>query len=150
MPLSTLCLLLSFYYYHYWTGLYAHSERVTALTRSETVVPPVSSAEISFEIVGGPRDDHYGRRYQCPYAQEHAERQDDDAQTLEQAGVRDFHGFRRLHPEDHGYSTDRPLSYISNPHRPRADYLYIIILYRAGDLEGIWCTFRESKNLWIF
>lgn len=73
------------------------------LTSSETVVPPVSPAEIRLEIVGGPADDDDGRRDQCPYAQEHAERQDDDAETLQQTRVRYFHGLRRLHSEDHGY-----------------------------------------------
>lgn len=57
--------------------MYAHSGvilRVATLTGSETVVPPVSPAEIRLEIVGGARDDDDGRRDQCPYAQEHAER----------------------------------------------------------------------------
>lgn len=58
------------------------------------MVPPVSPAEIRFEIVSGARDDHDGRRDQCPYAQEHAERQDDDAEPLQQTRVCYFHGFR--------------------------------------------------------
>jgi len=52
------------------------------LTSSEAMVPPVSSTKICFEIVSGPRDDHDGRCDQCPYAQEYAERQDDDAEPL--------------------------------------------------------------------
>jgi len=40
----------------------------TVLTSGKTVVPPVSSAEIRFEIVGSSCDDHDGRCDQCPYA----------------------------------------------------------------------------------
>jgi len=82
------------------------------LTSSETVVPPVSSAEIRLEIVGGSRDDDDGRRDQGPDAQEHTERQDDDAEALQQTRVRYFYGLRRLHSEDHGYSAN-----VTNPLR---------------------------------
>jgi len=73
------------------------------LTSSETVVPPIGLAEIRFQVIGSPCDDDDGRRNQRSYAKEHAERQDDDTEPLQQARVRYLHGLRRLHSEDHGY-----------------------------------------------
>jgi len=67
------------------------------------VVPPIGLAEIRFQVIGGPCDDDDGRRDQRPYAEKNAERQDDDAEPLQQARIRYFHGLCRLHSEDHGY-----------------------------------------------
>lgn len=92
------CLFISLYH------LCTHQQYCrAALTSSETVVPPISLAEICFQIVGGPCNDYNRRRDQCPYAEKHAERQDDDAEPFQQACVGYFHSFRRFHSEDYGY-----------------------------------------------
>lgn len=111
------------------------------LTSGEAVVPPVSSAEIRFEIVGGPRDDHNGRCHQCPYAQEHAERQDDNAKPLQQARVRYFHGLRRFHSEDHGYPAST-VSWISRGIHFFRLQRFSVLFFSFFD----WSNFRSSMR----
>lgn len=83
------------------------------LTCSKAVIPPVRPAQISFQVVCSSSDYHHRRRDEGANAQEHAEYHHDDAQPLQQAAVRYFHRFRRLHSEYHGYPVNRPNARVS-------------------------------------
>jgi len=107
------------------------------LTSSETVVPPIRLAEIRFQVIGGPCDDDDGRRNQRSYAKEHAERQDDDTEPLQQARVRYLHGLRRLHSEDHGYPENV------------TSFFFIRILFDRWQSMNSWTDQRTRGFSWF-
>lgn len=73
------------------------------LTRGERVVPPVGLAEERLQVVGGASHHHVRRRDECPDQQAGSDGSANDAQSLEQGGIRDLHSLRRSNSENHRY-----------------------------------------------
>ena len=73
------------------------------LTGSEDVIPPVGLTDEGFEVVSGSSHNDVRRSDHGADEQEDGEDGHDDAQTLHQVQIGDFHRLGRTHPEYHRY-----------------------------------------------
>lgn len=86
------------------------------LTRREEVIPPVVLAQERLQVVGGaPHHDHR-RRHNRTHQQSNGHAAAQNAQSLQQRGVRNFDRFGRAHPEYHRNSAAMHGSAVGNEH----------------------------------
>jgi len=75
--------------------------RYSQLTRCECVVPPVGLAEKGLQVIGSAAHNYIRWRDEGPDQQTGSNRPTDDAQSLEQGCISDFHSLRRTNSENH-------------------------------------------------